>query len=148
MKKLITAEEIRSIAGKGGGEVHIGKDQLITPGARDLAVELGLKVIYGQPPGDVSPYVPVPESLRAAGNLPVSGRAQSPGCPPALAAGDDPGLVDRVTRIVMERTAGKAGDQPGGEPVAESGDILGEELVRSVVSAVINRLATGDGHHG
>ncbi len=140
MKKLVTADEIRSTALKGGGEVYIGKDRMITPGARDLAVELGVKVIFGQPPGTlqaqepvsagvfaggsgkVIPYVPIPESLRAAGNL------QSPGCPPTLAVGKDPGLVDRVTRIVMERAAGGAGDKPG------------EELIRAVVSAVINRL--------
>lgn len=139
MKKLITAQEVRNMAEKGGGEIHIGRDQLITPGARDLAVELGLKVIFSQPPAssqapepvpaDVRanvPYVPLPESLRAAGHL------QSPGCPPTLAGGPDPGLVDRITRLVMERTVDKAGGKPDDQP--------GEELIRTVVSAVINRL--------
>ena len=47
MKKLITAEELRQIKKNSGGNiVYIDLNTLITPGAKDLASELGLEIRY------------------------------------------------------------------------------------------------------
>lgn len=45
MKKLITAEELRQCK-KNGNVVYIDSNTLITPGAKDLASELGVEIRY------------------------------------------------------------------------------------------------------
>lgn len=48
MKKLITVEEVRQRGKSGGGNViYIDSNTLITPGAKDMASELGFEIIYG-----------------------------------------------------------------------------------------------------
>lgn len=47
MKKLITVEEVRRIKGGGGRNmIYVDSNTLITPGAKDLASELGMEIIY------------------------------------------------------------------------------------------------------
>jgi len=48
MKKLITIEGVQQIKKDGGGIVCIDSNTLITPGAKDLASELGMEIKYGK----------------------------------------------------------------------------------------------------
>ena len=47
MKKLITAQELKKQAGEGVKIVYLNKDMIITPSARDAAVELGIELRTG-----------------------------------------------------------------------------------------------------
>jgi len=47
MKKLITIEAVKQRKKNGGNIIYIDSNTLITPAAKDMAVELGLEVKYG-----------------------------------------------------------------------------------------------------
>lgn len=50
MKELITAEMVREVATKNQKQIFLSPDStIITPAARDQAVELGIEIVEGSP---------------------------------------------------------------------------------------------------
>jgi len=50
MKELITAEMVREVATKNQKQIFLSPDTtIITPAARDQAVELGIEIVEGSP---------------------------------------------------------------------------------------------------
>ncbi|WP_026894210.1 hypothetical protein [Clostridiisalibacter paucivorans] len=49
-KVLLTKKNINQYVSKGDEKIYIGKDMILTPGAKDIIRNMGLTIVYGEKP--------------------------------------------------------------------------------------------------
>ncbi|WP_018084306.1 cupin domain-containing protein [Desulfurispora thermophila] len=142
MKKLITAGDVQKAAGAGQKELAVDKNTIVTPAARDMARELGVRLVENLPAAEscVASVAPAGSTVSTPAPVAAVMPAASVMAAPVPAACATPVAVPAVQPPVT------SDNRPGGvieQVCRQLGGGIDTALVTQIVKEVLVQLGVG-----